>query len=97
MLGRKPTEFLKVISRRDSLTIDDYKIEAAGKYPKLFKGLGVMKDSYSITHKEDAKTFQVSVPRKYLSHCIKKPKRSSNEYANDPCSTSWENLCENRP
>jgi len=36
----------------------------ADKYPKLFEGLGVMKDSYCITLKEYAKPFQVSVPRK---------------------------------
>ena len=64
MLGRKPVELLKLISRLDSLSSDDYKSKVADKYPKWFEGLGVMKDSYRITLKEDAKPFQVSVPRK---------------------------------
>ena len=36
----------------------------ANKHPKLFIGLGQMKDSYTITLKEDAKPFAISVPRK---------------------------------
>ena len=64
LLGRKPAELLKLISRLDSLSSDDYKSKIADKYPKLFEGLGVMKDSYCITLKEDARPFQVSVPRK---------------------------------
>ena len=64
MLGRKQAELLKLISRLDSLNSDDYKSKVADKYTKLFEGLGVMKDSYRITLKEDAKPFQVSVPRK---------------------------------
>jgi len=63
LLGRKRTELLKLISRLDSLISDDYKSKVADKYPKLFEGLRVMKDSYCITVKEDAKPFQVSVPR----------------------------------
>ena len=53
-----------MITRLDSLSSDDYKSKVANKYPKLFEGLGVMKDSYCITLKEDARPFQVSVPRK---------------------------------
>ena len=62
--GRKPAELLKLISRLDSLSSDDYKSKVADKYPELCEGLGVMKDSNCITLKEDAKPFQVSVPRK---------------------------------
>ena len=36
----------------------------ASKHPQLFTGLGQMKDSYTITLKEDAKPFAISVPRK---------------------------------
>ena len=64
LLARKPAELLKLISRLESLSSDDYKSKVADKYPKLFEGLGVMKDSYCITLKEDATPFQVSVPRK---------------------------------
>ena len=34
------------------------------KHPKLFTGLGQMKDSYTITFKEDTKPIAISVPRK---------------------------------
>ena len=62
LLGRKPAELLKLISRlTDSLSRDDYKSKLSAK---LFEVLGVMKGSYSVTLKEDAKPFQVSVPRK---------------------------------
>ncbi|KAL9967390.1 hypothetical protein ACROYT_G025604 [Oculina patagonica] len=64
LLGREPAEHLKLISRLDSLSSVDYKSKVADEYPKLFKGLGVMKDSYCITLQEDAKPFQVTVPRK---------------------------------
>ena len=65
MLGRKPAELLKLISRlTDSLSRDDCKSKLADKYPKLFEVLGVMKGSYCVTLKEDAKPFQVPVPRK---------------------------------
>lgn len=46
LLQRKPAELLELISRLDSLSSDDYKSKVADNYPKLFKGLGVMKDSY---------------------------------------------------
>ena len=62
LLGRKPAELPQLISQLDSLSSGDYK--SKDKYPKLFEELGVMKDSYCITLKEDAKPFQVSVPRK---------------------------------
>ena len=35
---RKPAEFLKLISRLDSLCSDGYKSKVADKYPKLFEG-----------------------------------------------------------
>ena len=76
LLGRKPAELLKLISRLDRMSSDDYKSKVADKYPKLFGGLGVMKDSYCITLKEDARPFQVSVPRRYPSPCIRKLKKS---------------------
>ena len=66
LLGREPTEYLKLISRLDSLSSNDYKSKVADKYPKLFQGLGVLMDCYHITLKEGAKLFQVTVPRKVL-------------------------------
>lgn len=64
MLGRKTAKLLMLICRLDRLSGDNYKSKVADKYLKLFEGLGVMKDSYHITLKEDAKPFQLSVPRK---------------------------------
>lgn len=71
MLGGKPAELPKLISRLDSLRSDDYNSKVPDNHPKLFEGLGVMKGSYRITLKEDAKPFQVSVP----SPCIRKQRR----------------------
>ena len=64
LLDREPAENLKLISKLDSLSSDDYKSEVVAKYRKLFQGLGVMRDSYYITLQEGAKPFQVTVPRK---------------------------------
>ena len=60
LLGREPAERLKLISRLDSLSSNDYKTEITEKHPYLLIGLSVMKDSYSITLKEDAKPFRVT-------------------------------------
>jgi len=38
------------------------KLSKTSKHPTLFTGLGVMKESYCITLKEDAKPFQITVP-----------------------------------
>ena len=35
----------------------------ASKHPQLFTGLGQMKETYTITFKEDAKPFAISFPR----------------------------------
>ena len=64
LLGRDAAEELKLINRVDTLSSDDFKTKMASKHPKLFTGLGQMKDSYTITLKEDAKPFAISVPRK---------------------------------
>ena len=64
LLGRDAAEELKLINRVDTLSSDDFKTKMASKHPKLFNGLGQMKDSYTITLKEDAKPFAISVPRK---------------------------------
>ena len=64
LLGRDAAEKLKLVNRVDTLTSNDYKTKMANKHPKLFTGLGQMKDSYTITLKEDAKPFAISVPRK---------------------------------
>ena len=74
MLGRKPAELLKLISGLDSLSSDDYKSKVADKYPKLFQGLTVMKDSYCITFKKDTKPFQLSGPKKVPSPLYQKSK-----------------------
>ena len=77
LLGREPTEYLKLISRLDSLSSDDYKSKVADKYPKLFQGLGVLMDCYHITLKEGAKLFQVTVSRKFPLPFYQKAKEES--------------------
>lgn len=67
LLGGKPAELPKLISRLDSLSSDDYKSNVQDNHPRLFEGLGVMKGSYRITLKEDAKPFLVSVPFPFVS------------------------------
>ena len=64
LLGRDAAEKLKLVNRVDTVSSDDYKTKMASKHPQLFTGLGQMKDSYTITLKEDAKPFAISVPRK---------------------------------
>ena len=64
LLGRQPAEQLKLVSRIESMSSNDYKNKVTGTYPKLFKGLGVMKDSYKITLQEHAKPFQLAAPKK---------------------------------
>ena len=64
LLGRDAAQELKLINRVDTVSSDDYKTRMASKHPQLFTGLGHMKDSYTITLKEDAKPFAISVPRK---------------------------------
>lgn len=46
------------------MTSDDYKAKVVHDYPKLFTGIGVMKEEYAITLNDDAKSFALSVPRK---------------------------------
>ena len=76
LLGREPTEYLKLISRLDSLSSDDYKSKVADKHPTLFQRLGTMKDSYYVKLKESTKPFQVTVPRKVPYHCIRRQKKN---------------------
>ena len=63
-LKRKPGDPLRLISRLDSLDSADYKSKVADKYLKLVEGSGVIKASYCVALKDDAKPFQVPVPRK---------------------------------
>ena len=59
--------------------ITDCKTKVADKHPKLFSGPGVVKKSYSITLKEDAKPFQVTVPRKMPLLLYQKAKEELDE------------------
>lgn len=65
MLERKLRRRLRLMSRRDSLDSDEYRSRVADKYPNLLEGPSVMKASFCIALKEDAKPFQVPVPRKF--------------------------------
>ena len=60
LLGRKPAELLKRISRFDSLSSDDYK----SKVPQVVRRTRCQEGIYCTTLKEDARHFQVSVLRK---------------------------------
>ena len=64
LLGRSAAVKLNLISRVCELTSDDYKAKVVQDYPKLFTGLGVMKEEYAIKLKDDTKPFALSVPRK---------------------------------
>ena len=63
-LGRDAAEKLNLVNRVDTDSSDDYKTKMASNHPQLFTGLGQMKETYTITLKEDAKPFEISVPRK---------------------------------
>jgi len=64
LLARDAVEKLKLVKRVDTVSSDDYKTKMASKHPQLFTGLGQMKETYTITLKEDAMPFAISVPRK---------------------------------
>ena len=64
MVERKPGELLKLISRLDSQGKNVYRSKVADQCLELLEGPGVMKASYCIALKEDAKPFQAPVPRK---------------------------------
>ena len=64
LLGRSAAVKLNLISRVSELTSDEYKAKVMRDYPKLFSGLGAMKEEYTIKLKDDAKPFALSVPRK---------------------------------
>lgn len=76
LLGRKPAKLLKLMSRLDSLSSDDFKSKVADKYLKLFKGLGVMKDSYCITLKLLYHLSKCQCQGECPSPCIRKQKKS---------------------
>lgn len=61
LLGRSAAVKLNLIWVCE-LTSDDYKAKVVHSYPKLFIGLGVMKEKYAIKLKDDAKPFALSVP-----------------------------------
>jgi len=65
LLGRDAAEELRLINRVDIVSSDDYKTRMASKHPQLFTGLGQVKDSYTITLKEDAKHLQFLVQERY--------------------------------
>ena len=64
LLGRAAAESLNLISRIHELTSDKYKAKVIHDYPKLFTGLGMMKEEYAIKLKDDATPFALTVPRK---------------------------------
>ena len=75
LLGRDTAQELKSINRVDTVSSDDYKTRMASKHHQLFTLLGQMKDSYTITLKEDAKPFAISVPRKVPLPLYQKTKK----------------------
>ena len=64
LLGRSAAVKLNLISRLCELTSDDYKAKVMHDYPKLFTGLGMMKEEYTIKLKDETKPFALTVPRK---------------------------------
>lgn len=66
LLSRKAAMELGLISHVNAVNKDSHRDMIEEKYPKLFHGLGHMKDEYTykITLEEDAKPFSLSVPRR---------------------------------
>ena len=66
LLGRSAAVKLNLtcISRLCELTSDDYKAKVTHDYPKLFTGLGMMKEEYTVKLKDEMKPFALTVPRK---------------------------------
>ena len=74
LLGRVAAENVNFINKVGELTSEDYKAKVVREYPKLFTGLGVMKEEYTIKLKGRAKPFALAVPRKVPMPLYKKTK-----------------------
>lgn len=64
LFGRSTAVKLNLISRLCELTSDDYKAKVIRDYSKLFRGLGMMREEYTIKLKDETKPFALTVPRK---------------------------------
>ena len=71
LLGRDAAEKLKLVNRVDTVSSDDYKTKMANKHPKLFTGLGQMKDSRKMPSH-----LQFLFQERYLFHCNGKQRMS---------------------
>ena len=61
LLGRPAIEALGLVTRVNAIESQENLI---AKYPELFKGLGTLKGEYHIKHKQEAKPFTLSTPRR---------------------------------
>ena len=64
LLRRAAAESLNLINRIHKLTSDEYKAKVIHDYPKLFTGLGMMKEEFTIKLKDDVTPFAITVQRK---------------------------------
>ena len=64
LLGLPAIEKLNILQRINMVEHSSEKINWKEKFPKLFTGLGCMKQSYHIKLKDDAKPFSISTPRR---------------------------------
>ena len=90
LLGREVAEKLKLVNRVDTVSSDDYKTKIASKHPQLFTGLSQMRETYTITLKEDAKQFAISVARKVALPLYQKTKDELDMMLEETyCSEGW--------
>lgn len=64
LLSRSAAVKLNLVSWLCELTGDEYKAKVIHEYPKLFTGLGMMQEEYSVKLKDETKLFALTVPRK---------------------------------
>ena len=90
LLGREVAEKLKLVNRVDTVSSDDYKTKIASKHPQLFTGLSQMRETYTITLKEDAKQFAIPVARKVALPLYQKTKDELDMMLEETyCSEGW--------
>ena len=79
LLSRYDSQSLNLINKVETVNKvesnqGDYKAQIIEKYPKLFKGLGQIPGEYSITLKDHATPFALTVPRKVPLPLLSKTK-----------------------
>jgi len=80
LLGRPAIEKLNLVNVADTITSNDLKQIVRTKFPKLFTGLGLIKDfEYKIQIRENATPFAITTPRRVAHPLLPKVEKELNK------------------